>query len=74
MPAIDWDSILSKLPMLLTRKDVGIHFGHVISKKYLANLDSMEEGPNKVYISGKAVYTKEDFVEWLKARERDSWA
>ena len=74
MPAIDLTSILPTLPKLLTRKDVGTHFGNIISPRYLANLDRIEgAGPVKTYIGRKGAYRREDFVSWLQTRQRDTW-
>ncbi len=73
MPTIDWDSILSTLPRELTRKDVGIHFGNIISPRYLANLDSLGEGPAKSCDGWHVRYRREDFVAWLKSKQHDAW-
>ena len=70
MPAIDLTSILPTLPKLLTRKDVGTHFGNIISPRYLANLDRIEgAGPITLDVNDvmdKAADVAEDLTENLK--------
>ena len=60
--------ILPQLPKVLTRQDIAIHFGSLISPRYLANLDSEKKGPRRSRIGRKVVYIREDFVAWLEAR------
>ena len=60
--------ILPRLPKLLTRQDIAIHFGTLISPRYLANLDSARKGPRRTRIGRKVVYIREDFIAWLEAR------
>ena len=65
----DWlKDILPELPMLLTRKDIEKFFGHLISVRYLANLDSEGKGPKRTRIGRKVAYTREDWAEWLAGR------
>ena len=68
MPEGFLSTILPQLPSLLTRKDIGKHFGTLISPGYLANLDSEGKGPQKYRIGHKVVYKREDFVAWLTSR------
>ena len=44
-----------QVPPILTRRDVAQYFGNLISPRYLANLDSLGQGPKKHYIGRKAV-------------------
>lgn len=71
MPAYGLRSLLPSLPKVLTRKDVQVHFGHLISPGYLANLDSKDKGPRFTYIGRKVVYRSDDFIAWLEARQSD---
>jgi len=71
MPEYDLRSLLPTLPKLLTRKDVQIHFGTLISIGYLANLDSKGKGPKFTYIGRKVVYRNVDFIAWLEARQSE---
>lgn len=66
--------ITTKLPAILTRNDIKAHFGSLISKGYLANLDSKGFGPKRCRIGNKVAYKREDFVEWLSSRMRDKEA
>lgn len=68
MPESYFSEILPSLPSLLTRKDISKHFGTLISKGYLANLDSLGKGPKKIRLGQKVVYKREDFVAWLDSR------
>ena len=68
MPEGYFDDLRPKLPHLLVRKDIETFFGHVISHRYLANLDRTDEGPAKCYIGRKVVYKRDDFIAWLEAR------
>ncbi len=73
MPAVDLTDLLPTLPRLLTRKDIGTYFKNIISPRYLANLDGKGAGPVKTYIGRKVAYRREDFIEWLQSRQKDSW-
>lgn len=55
-------------PRLLTRKDIEKFLGTMTSHRSLANLDSEEKGPERTRIGRKAVYTREDWAEWLAIR------
>lgn len=55
------------LPDLITREHVDQYLGHIISPKYLANLDSQHKGPKAFRFRGrKVVYPKDTFFEWLE--------
>ena len=71
MPNVDFTVFLPTIPAVLTRKDVGIYFGNIISPRYLANLDLKGKGPVKGYNGRKVVYRREDFIEWLQSRQKD---
>lgn len=63
------ENLRSRLPQVLTRKQVAEHLGDFISVKYLANLDSEGKGP-KAYRFGKrkVIYDRDDMLVWLNAR------
>lgn len=65
------ENLRSRLPEVLTRKQVAEHLGDFISAKYLANLDSVGKGP-KSYRFGnrKVIYSRDDMLAWLDARMR----
>ncbi len=73
MSTINWDSILSTLPRELTREDVGIHFGNIISPRSLANFDSLGKGPRKASDGRRVRYRREDFIAWLQSKQHDAW-
>ena len=56
------------LPAFVTRKEIGKHLGHIISPRYLANLDSLGKGPQRVQMGRKVVYQREDLIAWLESR------
>ena len=68
MTVQDLRDLSSKLPVVMTRKDVEKHFGGLYTTGYLANLDSEKKGPKKGRIGRKVVYKSDDFIEWLIAR------
>ena len=72
MPSVDFAELRDILPMIMTRKDVGIYLRNIISPRYLANLDGKGLGPKKTYIGKKVAYRREDFIAWLQSRQRDS--
>lgn len=63
-----FENLLPEMPNILTRKDIRRFFGSYISPRYLANLDSLNKGPERCRVGGKVVYRKEDFVDWLESR------
>lgn len=63
-----YTQLLHDLPEYLTRKQVGASIGHIMSPKYLANLDSEGMGPPKTMLHRKTVYHKEGLVAWLVER------
>ena len=63
-------NVLAEMPGILTRKDIKAFFGSFISSGYLANLDSLNKGPDRCRVGNKVVYRKEDFVSWLESRIR----
>lgn len=66
--AIDLTELLTTLPPMVARKDIDRYLGGIISKGYLANLDSKGEGPPKVKIGKNVGYLRRPLVEWLAAR------
>lgn len=55
------------LPAVFSRQEAAKMIGYAISAKTLANLDAKGLGPSqKLHIGGKAVYVKDNFLDWLK--------
>lgn len=65
---VDLTELLNTLPPMIARKDIDRYPGGIISKGYLANLDSKGEGPPKVKIGKNVGYLRRPLVEWLAAR------
>lgn len=53
---------------VVARVEVGRFTGGLISAKYLANLDSMGQGPKRITCGRKVGYPVNDLVAWLRAR------
>jgi len=64
----DLASIASKMPEFITRKDIAKYFGSFISIGYLANLDSLGKGPERLRIARKVLYQRDKFLAWLGSR------
>lgn len=64
----DLSELLQTLPPLISRKDIDRYLGGIISRGYLANLQSMGEGPPSVKIGRNVAYLRAPFVAWLVSR------
>jgi hypothetical protein len=53
---------------VVARSEVGRFSGGTVNPKYLANLDSKGEGPERIRIGRKICYPVESFVAWLEDR------
>ncbi|MDA8164762.1 MAG: hypothetical protein M0017_07005 [Desulfobacteraceae bacterium] len=60
--------ILQELPPIIARQRIEDHLGGIISARYLANLDCLGKGPQKVRIGRKVAYLREDLISWLERR------
>jgi hypothetical protein len=65
---VDLTELLNTLPPMIARKDIDRYLGGIISKGYLANLDSKGEGPPKIKIGKNVGYLRRPLVEWLASR------
>lgn len=64
----DLSELLKTLPPVVPRKDIDRYLGGLISKGYLANLDSQGRGPKR-FVAGRCVaYLRSDLVDWLSRR------
>jgi hypothetical protein len=73
MDQIDFiERLRETLPAVFLRSKVSELTGGIISSGYLANLDSLGKGPPKESFGPqeRALYERESFVDWLKARNR----
>lgn len=64
----DFTSLAEALPPLVPRNEIPKLLPGLFSKKYLANLDSLGEGPERIRVGRKVVYTRESLISWLEAR------
>jgi len=61
--------LIEKWPSaVVARSQVGQFSGGVLTPKYMANLDSIGVGPERIRIGRKVVYPVHSLVKWLKSR------
>jgi len=65
---VDFSSLYRTLPPIVARKEIARYLGGIISKGYLANLDSEGQGPKRIRIGRHVGYLREDLIAWLQAR------
>jgi hypothetical protein len=54
---------------LVARSEIGAFSGGAINARTIANLDSMEKGPeNRLRIGRKVAYPVSDLIRWLEQR------
>lgn len=58
----DWES------PFIAREKVEKFTGGIVNPRYLANLDSIGEGPPRVRVGRKVAYPVQAFIEWLERR------
>jgi hypothetical protein len=64
---VDLSELAKILPPLIPRSEVPNLLPGLFSKKYLANLNSLGEGPPYIKIRRKVVYKREPFIAWLES-------
>ena len=62
------EKFLALLPPIFTRADIPKYLGSLISPRYLANLDSVGEGPPRFKAGKKTAYVREPWVDWYIER------
>lgn len=71
LPEDFWLKLERELPLLLTRRDVKMYCGSLITPAGLANLDSKGRGPTVRLTIGKyRAYERTNFIEFLRSRVR----
>ncbi len=65
---VDLTYMADQLPPIISRDSVEQFLGGVISPKYLANLDSLGQGPERMRIGRKIAYRTSDLLTWLSKR------
>jgi hypothetical protein len=53
---------------IVARRKVSDFTGGILSEKYLANLDSLGEGPPSIKIGRQRAYPVDTFILWLESR------
>ena len=66
----DLSELLKTLPPVIPRKDIDRYLGGLVSKGYLANLDSQNKGPRRFTAGRHVAYLRSDLVEWLSLRSQ----
>ena len=66
--ATDFSSLLENLPPIIAHAEIEHYLGGLISRHYLANLNSQGVGPKRFRFGRKVGYKREDLVEWLEKR------
>ncbi len=59
------------LPPIVARKDIEYYLGGLISRSYLACLDSKGKGPKSIKMQRRVAYLREDLLSWLNDRLAD---
>ena len=65
---VDFSTLLNDLPPIIAHAEIEHYLGHIISRRYLANLNSQGIGPKRFRLGRKVGYRREDLVEWLQSR------
>lgn len=64
----DLSNLFDSLPLIIPRCRIEEYLPGLISRRYLANLDSAGLGPKKVRIGAKVGYLRSDLIVWLCQR------
>jgi len=67
---VDFSSLLESLPPIIAHAEIERYLGGLISRRYLANLNSRGEGPKRFRFGRKVAYKREDLVAWVEKRAR----
>lgn len=68
---VDFSDLLRSLPPIIAHAEIERYLGGIISRRYLANLNSRGEGPKRFRFGRKVGYKREDLVEWLELRSQN---
>jgi len=64
----DLERLLTTLPPVVARNQIGFYLGGLLTKGHMQNLDSEGKGPKRIKIGKRCGYLREDLVAWLKER------
>lgn len=68
---IDLSALADKWPSgIVPRKEIGKFTAGLYTPGYMANLDSIGDGPDGFYIGRQKVYSVPVLIEWLQRRTR----
>jgi len=68
---IDLSAMADKWPSaIVSREKVGDFTGGLMSPRYLANLDSIGEGPESFRVGRKRAYRVDALIQWLEHRSQ----
>jgi hypothetical protein len=63
------EHLKSKWPSsIVARKKVAEFSGGILSEKYLANLDSLGQGPERLHIGRQVAYPVDSLIRWMEER------
>jgi len=65
------EKLRETLPPVVARNKISFYLGGLLSKGYMANLDSEGRGPARVKIGKRVGYLREDLITWLLGRIED---
>jgi hypothetical protein len=68
--SVDLTELRRNLPPVVARKKLDQYLGGIISKEYMANLDSQGEGPPRIKFGKNVGYLRDPLVDWLQSRVR----
>jgi len=67
----DFKSLKEKWPSsIVAREEIKNFTGGAISEKYMANLDSQQQGPESFRLGHKRVYPVDSLINWLEKRSK----
>lgn len=66
----DLSQIFEELPPIIARTEVSRLLGGFISEGYLANLDCLGLGPDRLKIGKRTGYTRESLRKWMEERSQ----
>jgi hypothetical protein len=55
---------------IVARTSTPVFSGGLLTPKYMANLDSLGEGPESLKVGKKVVYPKRPLVKWMRGRSK----
>jgi len=66
---IDLKRLCERWPSeIIAREQIGNFSGGAMSPRYVANLDSVGEGPPRFMVGRKVCYFTKDLVDWMQKR------